>query len=65
MGHKGGIETVYTKNNKRLKPGKVIELREAYKQASDLYLTPHKATYVPLEQAGNDSNASTSQSTEK
>jgi hypothetical protein len=24
------------------------------KQAADLYLTPHKATYVPLEQAGNE-----------
>jgi len=54
MGHKGSIETVYTKNNKRLNPGKLTELREAYKQASDLYLTPHKATYVPLEQAGNE-----------
>ena len=54
MGHKGSIETVYTKNNKHLNPGKLTELREAYKQASDLYLTPHRATYVPLEQAGNE-----------
>jgi hypothetical protein len=54
MGHKGSIETVYTKNNRRLNPGKLTEPREAYKQASDLYLTPHRATYVPLEQAGNE-----------
>jgi hypothetical protein len=45
---------VYTKANKRLNPGKLTELREAYKQAADQYLTPHKATYVPLEQAGNE-----------
>jgi hypothetical protein len=51
MGHRGSIETVYTKNNKRLNPGKLTELREAYKQASDLFLTPHRATFVPLEQA--------------
>ena len=37
-----------------LNTGKLTELREAYKQASDMYLTPHKATYVPLEQAGNE-----------
>lgn len=54
MGHKGSIETVYTKKNKRLNPGKLTELREAFKQVSDLYLTPHRATYVPLEQAGNE-----------
>lgn len=54
MGHRGTIEAVYTKTNKRLNPGKLTELREAYKQAADLYLTPHKATYVPLEQAGNE-----------
>ncbi len=44
MGHKGNIETVYTKNNKRLNPGKLTELREAYKQASDLYLTRTRQT---------------------
>lgn len=54
MGHKGSIETVYTKNNKRLNPGKLIELREGYKKASDLYLTPQRAIFVPLEQAGNE-----------
>jgi hypothetical protein len=51
MGHKGSIETVYTKNTKHLNTGKLTELREAFKQASDLHLTPHRATYVPLEQA--------------
>lgn len=54
MGHKGSIETVYTKNNKHLNPGKLLELREGYKKASDLHLTPQKATFVPLEQAGNE-----------
>jgi hypothetical protein len=54
MGHKGTIEAVYTKTNKRLNPGKLTELREAYKEAAEQYLTPHKATYVPLEQAGNE-----------
>jgi hypothetical protein len=54
MGHKGNIEMVYTRNNKRLNPGKLAELREGYKTASDLYLTPQRATFVPLEQAGNE-----------
>jgi hypothetical protein len=54
MGHKGNIEMVYTKHNKHLNPGKLAELRDAYKKASDLHLTPQQATFIPLEQAGNE-----------
>jgi hypothetical protein len=45
---------VYTKHNKHLNPGKLAELRDAYKKASDLHLTPQQATFIPLEQAGNE-----------
>ncbi len=49
MGHSEGIEAVYT-TNKGIPKDVIEQMREAYRQASDLYLTPPKRNIVDKEQ---------------
>lgn len=53
-GETPSMQATYTKFNKRIDPDKLTEMRQIYQQASDQYLTPQRATYIPLEQAGNE-----------
>jgi len=53
-GETPSMQATYTKFNKRPWPEKLAEMRQVYEQASDQYLTPARATYIPLEQAGNE-----------
>jgi hypothetical protein len=49
MGHSGTVEEDYTQNKGRLPPSKVEKQREAYKRASDMYLTTRQPTLVPAD----------------
>jgi hypothetical protein len=52
MGHSGTIEEEYTQNKGRLPPQKIEKQREAYKRASDRYLTTKEPKFVPKELIG-------------
>jgi hypothetical protein len=54
MGHSEGIEAVYT-TNKKIIPEQIIEqMRRAYEEASDAYLTIPKTKMVSIEEASSE-----------
>jgi hypothetical protein len=53
MGHTEGIEAVYT-TNKTIPDDIVEQMRKAYEQASDAYLTIPKTRLVSIEEASNE-----------
>jgi len=53
MGHTEGIEAVYT-TNKTIPDDIVEQMRKAYQEASDAYLTIPQTKMIPLEEASNE-----------